>query len=792
MKSAILAALLAFLAPAANAASGISVGAGGTGFGSDVKFIIEEGTFVPSGSWNFEPAVLYVNSAAVVGGGISSVTVNSPILGLGSGASPLRLDSSSVTLTGNTFNGASQLVRLDGSTALPSVTASALTALNASAVTLGSLPNARLDSSSVTLTGNTFNAANKLVQLDGSTALPAVNAAALTALNASQLASGSVPNARLDSASVTLTGNTFNAANKLVQLDGSTALPAVTGTALTALNASNVTTGSLPNARLDSSSVTLTGNTFNAANKLVQLDGSTALPAVTGTALLALNASNMTTGSLPNARLDSSSVTLTGNTFNGASQLVQLNGATELPSVSGANLSSLNATQLSAGTLPNARLDPADVSVTAKLTAGNAISAGTNFRIANSTVVSIAGTGNLFVGVNVGTSNAGTLNAFLGSEAGHANTSGLANTFSGYQAGYANTIGSGNTFFGAAAGSTTVNGNSNTFIGLQAGVSNISGSNNTFLGNGTGGFNTTGANNTFLGDTAGLQNSTGTRNTYVGREAGQNGTTGVDNTFVGRRSGRATVGSNNTFSGSSAGLVNTSGFFNSFYGSFSGQANTTGIENTFVGQAAGFANTTGNVNTFVGYVSGVANTTGTLNSFYGSNSGQANTSGDNNTFIGQSAGILNVAGSHNASLGVNSCLGPNGHFNTCVGSYSGSVNTGTDNTFVGQSAGLANTTGSDNVYIGLAAGYLETTASEKLRIANRTANLVYGDFSTGQVAINATSFTGTEALRVHGGGITVTGAGAPPNDQALCLSGGLLGHCTSIVGVTGGCTCVAP
>lgn len=39
---------------------------------------------------------------------------------------------------------------------------------------------------------------------------------------------------------------------------------------------------------------------------------------------------------------------------------------------------------------------------------------------------------------------------------------------------------------------------------------------------------------------------------------------------------------------------------------------------------------------------------------------------------------------------------------------------------------------------------------------------------------------------------TFTGASAPPNNQALCLSGGQVGHCTSIVGVGGGCTCVAP
>jgi hypothetical protein len=49
-------------------------------------------------------------------------------------------------------------------------------------------------------------------------------------------------------------------------------------------NASNITSGTLGDARL-SSNVTTQGNTFNAANKLVQLDGTAKLPAVDGSQL---------------------------------------------------------------------------------------------------------------------------------------------------------------------------------------------------------------------------------------------------------------------------------------------------------------------------------------------------------------------------------------------------------------------------------------------------------------------------------------------------------------------------
>jgi hypothetical protein len=62
-------------------------------------------------------------------------------------------------------------------------------------------------------------------------------------------------------------------------------------------NASNITSGTLGDARL-SSNVTTQGNTFNAANKLVQLDGTAKLPAVDGSQL-----TNLPSFSPPNGLL---------------------------------------------------------------------------------------------------------------------------------------------------------------------------------------------------------------------------------------------------------------------------------------------------------------------------------------------------------------------------------------------------------------------------------------------------------------------------------------------------------
>jgi hypothetical protein len=52
----------------------------------------------------------------------------------------------------------------------------------------------------------------------------------------------------------------------------------------------------------------------------------------------------------------STNVTTQGNSFNGASQLVQLNASTQLPAVSGVNLTNLNAGNLATGTVAAARL----------------------------------------------------------------------------------------------------------------------------------------------------------------------------------------------------------------------------------------------------------------------------------------------------------------------------------------------------------------------------------------------------------------------------------------------------
>ncbi len=70
-----------------------------------------------------------------------------------------------------------------------------------------------------------------------------------------------------------------------------------------------------------------------------------------------------------------------------------------------------------------------------------------------------------------------------------------------------------------------------------------------------------------------------------------------------------------------------------------------------------------------------------------------------------------------------------------------------------------------------------------------------GELNLSALASNTTTFLMSwdrADFKVRIGTMSISGTNAPPNAQALCLSSGQLGHCTSVVGISGGCTCVAP
>jgi hypothetical protein len=252
----------------------------------------------------------------------------------------------------------------------------ALTAINASNITSGTLDNART-------TGNTSNSASTIVLRDASgnfganviTATFSGNGATLSAINASNISSGTIDNARTTAASA-------NGASTIVARDSSGNFTANAGTftsisgngvALTAINASNIASGTIANART-------TAATANGASTIVLrgASGEFAAGAITGTsfsgngsALTAINASAITTGTIDNARTSAA-------TANGASTIVlrDANGSfagnvitgttgtfTNI-SGNGISLTAINASNISSGTVASARISGSYTGIT--------------------------------------------------------------------------------------------------------------------------------------------------------------------------------------------------------------------------------------------------------------------------------------------------------------------------------------------------------------------------------------------------------------------------------------------
>ena len=209
---------------------------------------------------------------------------------------------------------------------------------DASNISAGVLGDDKL-STNVTLKGNTFNTANNLVELDANGHFPALNGSNLTDINASSFTTGTINDSIL-STNVTVKGNTFNTANNLVELDSNGHFTALNASNLTDINANAVTTGTLNDDRL-STNVTVKGNTFNTPNNLVELDSNGHFTALNASNLTDINANAVTTGTLNDDRL-STNVTVKGNTFNTPNNLVELDSNGHLPALNGSNLTDVN------------------------------------------------------------------------------------------------------------------------------------------------------------------------------------------------------------------------------------------------------------------------------------------------------------------------------------------------------------------------------------------------------------------------------------------------------------------
>jgi hypothetical protein len=242
---------------------------------------------------------------------------------------------------------------------------------------------------------------------------------------------GNVSTLNFSTANVTATGN-VSAANFSTAGNATATNFIGSGLTLTAINASNISAGTLSNARTTAASA-------NGASTIVARDSNGSFAANVGTfvsisgvvsgngaGLTDINASNISSGTIANARTTASS-------SNGASTIVLRDAAGDFSADvitangfvgSGASLSSINASNIASGTVANARTTAASANGASTIVArdsngsfaGNVVS-GTSFSTANftitesggvlqfkyggTTILSIDSTGNLTSATNI-------------------------------------------------------------------------------------------------------------------------------------------------------------------------------------------------------------------------------------------------------------------------------------------------------------------------------------------------------------------------------------------------------
>jgi len=258
------------------------------------------------------------------------------------------------------------------------LTNAANVSINASSISVGTLANGRTTAASangastIVLrdSNGSFNAnvvtATTVNATTGNFTNITANGASLTDINASNITSGTISNART-------TGSTSNSASTIVLRDasgnfGSNVISAASfsgdGTAITAINASNISSGTVANARTTAASA-------NGASTIVLRDSSGSFSAgvitANGSALSAINASNVSSGTIDNARTTASS-------SNGTSTIVLRGSSGEFAAgvitADGSGLSAINASNVSSGTLVAAR---GGTGITSPGTAGNVL-----------------------------------------------------------------------------------------------------------------------------------------------------------------------------------------------------------------------------------------------------------------------------------------------------------------------------------------------------------------------------------------------------------------------------------
>ncbi len=339
---------------------------------------------------------------------------------------------------------------------------------------------------------------------------------------------------------------------------------------------------------------------------------------------------------------------------------------------------------------------------------------------------------NLVVGSGAlaATQSGAGLNTALGIGALAYNTSGYENVATGYQALFNNTVG-----------------NSNLALGLQALFYNTTGSYNVASGEQALYSNTTGSYNVGMGFQSLLKNTTGNSNLALGLRALYYNTIGSYNIASGEQALYSnTTGYYNVTTGYQALFNNTSGNSNLALGLRSLYSNTTGNYNVASGEYTLYSNTTGSFNAATGYQALYSTTTGSANVASGVRALYSNTTGNDNVGLGRNAGYAtfggsttnaNITGSNNTFIGSYAMPGTTTQLSYATALGSEALVT-TSNTIA-----LGRTT--DVTVIG-ATG--DDGSGNKLQVTGGikgTGNLTIGGTGTFTGAVSAASFSGNGA-----------------------------------------------
>jgi hypothetical protein len=256
---------------------------------------------VTTGTWNslvgssatFAAGLSGANLASITGANVTGTVPAATVAGTVTTAAQPNITSVG-TLTGLGVNGTVTAVAFTANTGVFTGNGSALTALNASNISTGTLAQARLANASVTLgntaltLGSTVTTVAGLTSVTSTTFVGALTGAATTAGTVTTAAQPNITSVGTLT-SLSVTGN-VSAGN-------------VSGTLLTG----TLTTAAQPNV---TSLGTLTGLGVNGTITGVNITANTGVFTGNGSALTALNASNISSGTLAQARLANASTTL--------------------------------------------------------------------------------------------------------------------------------------------------------------------------------------------------------------------------------------------------------------------------------------------------------------------------------------------------------------------------------------------------------------------------------------------------------------------------------------------------